>query len=350
MTDLFFALTPDVVLDAVESRGLRPTGHCTPLTCLENRVYDVRLEGGAHVVVKFYRPERWSRSAIAEEHAFLDELRRAEVPVCAPLGIGSDSLGEIEGIYFAVWDRIGGRAPDEFDDTEIEILGRLLARVHAVGATRPAPDRPVLDAETAGRAPLRALEAGGFLPESIAARFGRAVEELSAIYRECTAEVPQQRIHGDCHAGNLLRTDAGWCLLDFDDFLTGPAVHDVWMLLPGRDSESARQRSRLVDAYRELRPFDDRWLTLIEPLRGFRFVFYVAGPIELIGGVLLVIGLFTRWTAFVCSGLMAAAYWMAHGFKGLLPIQNHGELAVIYCFVFLYIAARGAGIWSVEGE
>jgi putative oxidoreductase len=80
------------------------------------------------------------------------------------------------------------------------------------------------------------------------------------------------------------------------------------------------------------------------------FVLYTAGPIELVGGLLIMVGFFTRWAAFLCSGLMAAAYWMAHGFNGLLPIQNHGELAAIYCFAFLYIAARGSGMWSIDGD
>lgn len=80
------------------------------------------------------------------------------------------------------------------------------------------------------------------------------------------------------------------------------------------------------------------------------FITYVAGPIELIGGLLIMVGFQTRPVAFLSSGLMAAAYWMGHGTKALLPIQNHGELAMIYCFVFLFIAARGSGIWSVDGS
>ena len=79
------------------------------------------------------------------------------------------------------------------------------------------------------------------------------------------------------------------------------------------------------------------------------FVIWIAGPIELVGGTLVMIGYFTRPAAFLCSGLMAFAYWMAHGFKALLPLQNQGELAALYCFVFLFIAATGAGIWSVDG-
>ncbi|MEM7411219.1 MAG: DoxX family protein [Myxococcota bacterium] len=80
------------------------------------------------------------------------------------------------------------------------------------------------------------------------------------------------------------------------------------------------------------------------------FITYVAGPIELVGGILVMIGFFTSWAAFLCSGLMAAAYWMAHGLQDVFPLNNGGELAALYCFAFLFIAARGAGIWSVDGN
>ncbi len=79
------------------------------------------------------------------------------------------------------------------------------------------------------------------------------------------------------------------------------------------------------------------------------FITYIAGPVELVGGALVMIGLMTRWAAFVSSGLMASAYWMAHGTKALFPMMNGGELAILFCFGFLYIAAHGAGIWSVDG-
>lgn len=86
------------------------------------------------------------------------------------------------------------------------------------------------------------------------------------------------------------------------------------------------------------------------PAQAPPFVLYIAGPIELVGGILVMIGLFTRWAAFISSGLMAAAYWMAHGTKALLPVQNQGELAALYCFVFLFFAAAGPGKWSVDGR
>jgi Ser/Thr protein kinase RdoA (MazF antagonist) len=277
VSDFFDDLTPDRVLAAVEQGGFEPTGHCTPLTCLENRVYDLRLEGGDHVVVKFYRPNRWSREAIADEHRFLLDLQEAEVPVAAPLAFADgETLHTAFGFHFAVWERVGGRAPEEFDDAQVAVLGRLLARIHNVGAARTAPHRPRLDAATGAYAPLEVLEQQGFLPRECRRRYRDAVAALAERYTELAAGVPLHRIHGDCHVGNLLRRDAGWTFLDFDDFVTGPAVHDVWMLLPGRDAEAARQRALLIDAYRQFRPFDDRWLELVEPLRAFRFVFYAA--------------------------------------------------------------------------
>lgn len=277
MTDFFDELTPDRVLTAVESAGFEPTGHCSPLTCLENRVYDVRLEGGQHVIAKFYRPNRWTRAGILEEHRFLADLQEAEIPVCAPLAFpDGDTLHSVESIHYALWPRVGGRAPDEFDDEQLEMLGRLLARIHNVGAAADAPNRLRLEPNTSALEPLAFLEKEGFLPETVRRRYRAVVETVAGIYAERSEGVPVHRIHGDCHAGNLLRGDDGWCFLDFDDFVVGPAVHDVWMMLPGRDSEGSRQRSLLIEAYEQFRPFDRRWLGLVEPLRAFRFIFYAA--------------------------------------------------------------------------
>jgi Ser/Thr protein kinase RdoA (MazF antagonist) len=277
VSDFFFDLTPDRVLIAIEAAGFAPTGHCTPLTCLENRVYDLRLEDGRHIVAKFYRPGRWTRDAILEEHAFLAELRAAGIPVCAPLAFpAGETLREVEGIQFAIWPRTGGRSPDELADEQIEILGRLLARIHNVGAVHDAPHRARLDAQNAALAPLELLEERSFLPAACAKRYRQCVEQVAEIYTDRSRGIPLHRIHGDCHMGNILHGDEGWFFLDFDDMVVGPAVHDVWMLLPGRDAEGLRQRSLLIAAYRQFRDFDDTWLRLVEPLRAFRFVFYAA--------------------------------------------------------------------------
>jgi Ser/Thr protein kinase RdoA (MazF antagonist) len=276
-TELFTRLTPDWVLRAVEVGGYRATGHCSALNSLENRVYDVRLEDGSHVVAKFYRPGRWSREAILDEHRFLFDLEAAEIPVCVPRAFSSGAtLHEVEGIWYAVWPRTGGRAPDELSDEQIEMLGRLLARVHNVGAARSAAHRRRLGSETFVREPLRFLQQSGALPQACARRYAAAAEQVARLYDAWSEGVPVHRIHGDCHLGNLLRGDAGFFFLDFDDFVVGPAVQDVWMLLPGRDLEGARQREKLTQAYRQLRDFDARWLRLVEPLRAMRFIHYAA--------------------------------------------------------------------------
>lgn len=273
--EFFFRLTPDRVLKAVEAGGFRTTGHCFALNALENRVYDVRIDDDRHVVAKFYRPGRWSREAILDEHRLLAALRAAEIPVCSPLAFpDGETLHQMEGIWYAIWPRTGGRSPDELRDDEVAVLGRLLARIHAIAESVAAPHRPRLTSKSFPLASLSVLEERNFLPPSCATRFRDAVEEVVRIYDDWSDGVPLQPIHGDCHAGNLLKGDEGWFFLDFDDMVHGPAVHDVWMLLPGRDAEAARQRKLLIDAYSEFRPFDERTLRLVEPLRAFRFVFY----------------------------------------------------------------------------
>jgi len=272
-TPRFDALGPEAALDAAEAAGLRPSGHCAVLRALENRVYDVRLEDGAHVVVKFYRPGRWSRAALEDEHRFLLDLREAEVPVCAPLALrDGGTLGELEGVWFGVWPRTGGREPEELDDEQLAILGRLLARIHNVGALRRPADRPALDPETALLDPLDELLERGLLPAHCEDRYALAVEALADAFEARLDGVPFLRLHGDCHRGNLLHGREGWFFLDFDDFVVGPAVHDVWVLVPGRDDEGRRQREALLAGYRQFRDFEPRWLGLVEPLRATRFL------------------------------------------------------------------------------
>ena len=274
-TEFFFRLSPTRVLQAVEAAGFVPSGHCFALNALENRVYDVRLDDGKHVVAKFYRPGRWSRETILDEHRLLAALVDAEIPVCAPLEFpDGDTLHEIEDIHYAIWSRTGGRSPDELADDQVEMLGRMMARIHSIAADLGAPNRRTLDADSVPLQALDLLTEGNWLPPGCVARYERAVETLVETYRERSRDIEIQPIHGDCHAGNLLRGDEGWFFLDFDDMVIGPPVQDVWMLLPGRDALADRQRRLLVDAYKQFRSFDDRSFSLIEPLRGFRFVFY----------------------------------------------------------------------------
>ncbi len=275
----FFSLTPDAVLDAVEAAGLDVEPVCFQLNSYENRVYDIRLASGEHVVAKFYRPGRWTAEQILEEHALLSELERAEVPVAPVMPFPDGTTVRRtsgSGIYYSVYKRIGGRAPEELDYEMVERLGMLCARLHTVGAERPATHRLRLSAETFIRKNLDFLESSTLLPAHVAPHYLAAANTIAEHLDLGLRGVPVHRIHGDFHRGNLVLREGVLHALDFDDLVTGPAVQDVWMLLPGRDAESRRLREAFLEAYETFRPFDRAWLTLIEPLRGLRMVSYSA--------------------------------------------------------------------------
>jgi Ser/Thr protein kinase RdoA (MazF antagonist) len=275
----YAGLTPDVVLDAIESTGLRCDGRQLALNSYENRVYQVGVEDGAPVVAKFYRPGRWSDAQILEEHAFVRELAEREIPVVAPLAIAASTLHEFGGYRFAVYARRGGRAPELEDRRTLEWIGRFIGRIHSVGALRPFAARPALDIESFGLEPRDWLLAHGFVPpdlrdawESVAAL---ALDGVRRCYDRAGA-VATLRLHGDCHAGNLLWTDDGPHFVDFDDSRTGPAVQDLWMLLPGERAAMAASLADVLAGYESFRELDRRELHLIEALRTLRLLHYSA--------------------------------------------------------------------------
>lgn len=274
----FYSLTPEAVLDAVESLGVRSTGVCFALNSLENRVYDVELEDERRIIAKFYRPGRWSRAAIADEHRLLLALQEAEIPVCAPLIFADgESVGQTsEGILYALFPRTGGRAPDELTLEEYQRLGRLLARIHTVSASCKLEHRPVLSPQTYGTDCLNTIIAANSLPASLSDRYVQTVQQLVALAQARWPQGPHTVVHADCHKGNLLRGRDGFFFLDFDDMATAPAVQDLWLLLPGRPSDCAAELTAMVTGYEQFRPFDHASLQLIEILRALRYVRYAA--------------------------------------------------------------------------
>ncbi len=282
-TKFFFELTPDRVLDAVETAGIRCTGRCQPLNSFENRVYDVEIEwegegkpraaSDAHRVVKFYRPGRWSREQILEEHSFLADLEAAEIPAVAPIKfLDGSTLKTLEsGIHYCLFPKIGGRAPDELDDEGLRRVGRLLARIHGVGRAKTADTRVRLSPDSYGIANLEYLLEKNLIPEEFRGRYEMAAREICALTREWFLETKYQRIHGDCHLGNLLFGSSGWFFVDFDDMVMAPPVQDLWLLLPSRDRQKLEV---LLEGYEEIGEFDRTSLRLIEPLRALRFIHY----------------------------------------------------------------------------
>ena len=273
----FNRLDPTQLLDAVESSGNRATGSFLALNSYENRVYQFDLEDGGRLVGKFYRPGRWTKEAILEEHAFLKELQEREVPVSAPITLQSGTtLEETLGIYFALFPSVGGRSPQELSDEQVGVLGRLLGRIHNVGNEKTAHHRVHLSPESYGRANLDFLLEHDVIPAEIRPHYEQTVEQLLKEITPLFTGVNMLRIHGDCHLGNLLWPVAGPTFLDFDDMVVGPAVQDIWMLTPSFDAEGQRQRRLLMEAYRMFRDFNEEELRLIEPLRALRYIHYTA--------------------------------------------------------------------------
>lgn len=271
-------LTPDCILDALEDVGFEPTGSLLALNSYENRVYQVSLEDGSFVIAKFYRPHRWSNAAILEEHEFSNELVEQDIPIVAPISINNKTLFEFNGFPFAVFPRQGGRTPElEQAETRIQ-LGRVLGRMHAVGAARPFTDRPKLTVENFGFDSLKFLLDNDFISPEVRTNYQYAAEEaLQLVSDRYEAILPRNiRLHGDCHPGNLLWRDDAPHFVDLDDCRMGPAVQDLWMLLSGTSDEMSIQFRDILEGYETFFEFDPSELALIESLRTLRVLHYSA--------------------------------------------------------------------------
>ncbi|HEX2482928.1 MAG TPA: serine/threonine protein kinase, partial [Methylomirabilota bacterium] len=268
----FHTLTPERVLDAVEAGGLRCTGRCLPLRAFENRVYEVELEDERRLVVKFYRPGRWSRETILDEHRFLEDLVAAELPVVAPADLGTgQTLNKTNGIYYAAFPKVRGRTLDELDAEKRRRMGRTIGRMHAIGAARPAPHRRKLDVRFYIHEPLDVLLKGRFIPENLAPRYRDVALRIADAVAKPLAAARVQRIHGDLHWGNILWTPDP-LLVDFDDCMMGPPVQDLWLLASGDTEDARKAREDLIEGYELFREFDRSTLALAEPLRAMRII------------------------------------------------------------------------------
>jgi Ser/Thr protein kinase RdoA (MazF antagonist) len=279
----YAGLTPDAVLDACESLGLACDGRQLTLNSYENRVYQIGIEGAAPLIAKFYRPARWTDAQILEEHAFAAELVEAEIPVVAPLAFGGATLHRHAGFRFALFARRGGRTPELDRDETLQWLGRFLGRIHMVGAKKPFEQRPALNFTTFGIESRDWLLEHDSVPADLRpawhAAADLALEAVEATFRH-VGPVETIRLHGDCHPGNVLWVeegpDRGPHFVDLDDSRQGPAIQDLWMLLPGERREAERALGHLVSGYEDFRDFDDRQLPLIEALRTLRLIHHSA--------------------------------------------------------------------------
>jgi len=272
-------LTPDRTLDALESAGIVGDGRLLALNSYENRVYQVWRDDAPPVIAKFYRPARWTDAQILEEHAFVADLAEREIPAVPPLVLRDSTLNAFEGFRFAVFERRGGRAPELDDMPTLTRIGRYVGRIHAAGSTQPFLTRPALTPTTFGTESRDWLLAHDFLPPDIADVWRSVVDQALDGVARCYAragDVATLRLHGDCHAGNILWTDDGPHFVDFDDARTGPAVQDLWMLLSGERVWMERQIAAVLEGYESFRHLDRRELHLVEALRTLRLIHYSA--------------------------------------------------------------------------
>ena len=275
-------LTPDVVIDAVESTGRFSDARILALNSYENRVYQVGIDQGEPVIVKFYRPDRWTVEQIIEEHMFTQKLYDLDIPVVPPLAIQETStptLATFNDFYFSIYPRQGGRAPELDNLDHLYQLGQFIGRIHAVGASYPFKHRINLRVNAFGHRSVAYLLDNGFIPNELRAAYESISKELllaiesfdieSAVFKSIS-------LHGDCHPGNVLWRDDRPHFVDFDDAMTGPAIQDLWMLLSGDTANKQRQLSEIIEGYEQFYPFNTAELRLIEPLRALRVLNYSA--------------------------------------------------------------------------
>lgn len=273
----FDSLTPDIILDAVESLEQHCDGRFLALNSYENRVYQIGIEDQPPLIGKFYRPERWSNQQILEEHRFTLELEEHELPVVPPQqNSRGETLFEFQGFRFALFPRRGGHAPPLDDDNCLETMGRWLARMHNVGAVSAFPSRPTLTVDEFGHQAVDFVSEH-FVPRELLPAWQSLTRDLLTMIEDRFAAgrpVKSIRVHGDCHPGNVLWRDNAPHFIDLDDARMAPAIQDIWMLLSGDREQQQRQLGAVLDGYNEFREFDGAELRLIEPLRTLRMLHF----------------------------------------------------------------------------
>lgn len=279
MSGSFDNLFPDRILDAVETgMECQLTGLTAPLPSYINRVYELQAMGGERLIAKFYRPGRWTRAALQDEHDFVLDCATDEIPVVAPLElVDGETIGEHEGILYSVFPKRSGREMNLHTDEGWRRLGSLVGRIHLAGSRREAGNRLRMHPETTTKPEISQLLDGGFMSPHQTGRFKDVTSRIVEIALREFEGVELQRIHGDCHRANILeRPDEGLMVIDFDDMAMGPPVQDIWLLLPGHANHARHEINLILEGYEQFMEFDDHSLRLVEILRAMRIIYFLA--------------------------------------------------------------------------
>ncbi|NRA41905.1 MAG: serine/threonine protein kinase [Pseudomonadales bacterium] len=274
----FANLSPDTVIDAVESLCGFSDGRLLALNSYENRVYQVGMENAEPLVVKFYRPQRWSDADILEEHHYCFELAEQDIPVVLPSVIQGNTLHHWESHRFAIFPRRGGRAPEFENLDNLFILGQTLGKMHQVGKATQFHHRPALNLQSFGIDAIQTVSES-LLPAEYHDNYLTIAEQLIDQMQQnlcLAADTTFIRCHGDCHAGNILWRNDAPHFVDFDDARMAPAVQDIWMMLSGDKFQQQTQFLEILEGYEMFTEFDRRELHWIEPLRTLRMMNYCA--------------------------------------------------------------------------
>ena len=273
-------LSPVAVLEAVESLGYETDARMFPLNSYENRVYQVGLAGKPSIIVKFYRPERWTTQQILEEHSYTQELVDLEIPVVPPIDYPQGgTLQQFNNFRFSVFEQFLGRPPELDNLDNLLVMGRFVGRIHAVGALHEFKHRIELTAERFAVQSRQFLLENDFLSRDMRPAYETVSQDLvDKIQQRFAAhgEVQKLRIHGDCHPGNVLWKDETPNFVDFDDTMTGPAIQDLWMMLSGDRNQRQAQLLELAEGYNEFHNFRASELELVEAMRTMRLMNYAA--------------------------------------------------------------------------
>ncbi|AGH94424.1 serine/threonine protein kinase [Pseudobdellovibrio exovorus] len=293
----FYQLDPNLILATAEQNNFFVTGELIQLNSYENRVFDIKLENemslnknsassnsishnsviNNSIIAKYYRPNRWSRETILDEHRFIQELKSEGIEVASTYTLkNNSSVDMVDGIYYSFFEKVRGRMVQELTPSHFKKLGRWLARLHNVGSQKIAEHRSFIGPSNDGKWDQLDQLLSRVAPE-VVGRYEAAAVRIFEELDERLAQLSDQdfiRLHGDLHRGNILEDSTGdFVVVDFDDMINGPAVQDFWMLMPSTEIDSPEFQG-LIDSYSELREFPYEQLSLIPLLRGYRIITY----------------------------------------------------------------------------